>query len=211
MKINKQKVAAAVLFLAVVLGSILTMRHYQTEPSPNVVYVYNIVEYTPEVIQPTLTPKPPSLSLRTPPAPRPSLLYRVDDVITITDRERDCVVKNIFYESGGESLEGKIAVAQVTFNRLRDGRWGKSLCSVVYANSQFSWTVSHAKRNQPVVGSHWEESKQALADYLSGVRVTNLDRGTHFHATWLERRPEWATKKQELAKIGGHVFYASLR
>lgn len=211
MKINKQKVTTVMFFITAVLGSILITRHYTVPQAPNVVYVYNIVEYTPTVVKPSLTTAKPSLSLRIEPPKIDSMLYQTDHRISISDSDRECVEKNIFHESRGEPLEGKIAVAQVTFNRLNDGRWGQSLCDVVFAKSQFSWTLNSAKRNQAPVGPQWEESKQALKNYLSGVRVTNLERGTHFHAIWIDHPPAWASKKQELAKIGQHVFYASLR
>lgn len=51
--------------------------------------------------------------------------------INITSKDVDCLAKNIYYEAGGEPEEGKVAVAMVTINRVRDGRFGKSICSVV--------------------------------------------------------------------------------
>ena len=53
----------------------------------------------------------------------------------LSDRDVDCMAKNIFYEAGGESREGKIAVAQVTLNRAQDPRFGKSVCEVVKART----------------------------------------------------------------------------
>jgi spore germination cell wall hydrolase CwlJ-like protein len=51
--------------------------------------------------------------------------------ITITSKDIDCLARNIYYEAGGEPEEGKVAVAMVTINRVRDGRFGKTICSVV--------------------------------------------------------------------------------
>jgi spore germination cell wall hydrolase CwlJ-like protein len=51
--------------------------------------------------------------------------------INVTGRDIDCLAKNIYYEAGAESEEGKVAVAMVTINRVRDGRFGKTICSVV--------------------------------------------------------------------------------
>lgn len=51
--------------------------------------------------------------------------------INITAKDVDCLAKNIYYESANEPEEGKVAVAMVTINRVRDGRFGKSICSVV--------------------------------------------------------------------------------
>ena len=51
--------------------------------------------------------------------------------INLSSKDIDCLAKNIYYEAGNEPEEGKVAVAMVTINRVRDGRFGKSVCSVV--------------------------------------------------------------------------------
>ena len=56
--------------------------------------------------------------------------------INISSKDIDCLAKNIYYEAGGESEEGKVAVAMVTINRVRDGRFGRSICSVVDQRTQ---------------------------------------------------------------------------
>lgn len=53
----------------------------------------------------------------------------------LSDKDVECMAKNIFYEAGGESREGKIAVAQVTLNRAQDPRFGKTVCEVVSART----------------------------------------------------------------------------
>jgi spore germination cell wall hydrolase CwlJ-like protein/uncharacterized Fe-S cluster protein YjdI len=49
----------------------------------------------------------------------------------IDPKELACLARNIFFEAGGEPIEGKVAVGVVTLNRLQDGRFGRSLCGVV--------------------------------------------------------------------------------
>lgn len=51
--------------------------------------------------------------------------------INVSSKDIDCLAKNIYYEAGMEPEEGKVAVAMVTINRVRDGRFGKTICSVV--------------------------------------------------------------------------------
>jgi spore germination cell wall hydrolase CwlJ-like protein len=53
----------------------------------------------------------------------------------LSDKDVECLARNIFYESGGEPTEGKIAVAQVTLNRAQDPRFGQSVCEVVKART----------------------------------------------------------------------------
>ena len=50
---------------------------------------------------------------------------------SVTSRDEDCLARNIYYEAGGESEEGKVAVAIVTINRVKDGRFDRSICGVV--------------------------------------------------------------------------------
>ena len=71
-----------------------------------------------------------------------------DEVITAKERARqlDCLAINIYREAGYEPFEGKVAVAQVTMNRVEDPQFPNDVCSVVYQKSttvktvcQFSW------------------------------------------------------------------------
>ena len=43
----------------------------------------------------------------------------------------DCLARNIYYEAGGESIEGKVAVGIVTINRSNSGRFPSTICGVV--------------------------------------------------------------------------------
>jgi len=53
----------------------------------------------------------------------------------LSDKDVECLARNIFYESGGEPTEGKIAVGIVTINRAQDPRFGRSVCEVVKART----------------------------------------------------------------------------
>jgi spore germination cell wall hydrolase CwlJ-like protein len=49
----------------------------------------------------------------------------------LSDRDVDCLARNIFYEAGSESTEGKVAVGMVTINRAQDPRYPQNVCGVV--------------------------------------------------------------------------------
>jgi spore germination cell wall hydrolase CwlJ-like protein len=53
----------------------------------------------------------------------------------LSDKDVECMARNIFYEAGGEPTEGKIAVGVVTLNRAQDGRFGRTVCDVVKART----------------------------------------------------------------------------
>lgn len=134
------------------------------------------------------------------------VLVKTKQQVALTAKELDCLAKNIYHEAGVEDRAGKIAVAQVTLNRLREGRWGNNVCSVVYAKAQFSWTLDKKKRNQVPQGLLWEQSRAVALEFQRGIRVKGLEDSTHYHADYI-RDPNWAKAKQVAKQIGQHIFY----
>jgi spore germination cell wall hydrolase CwlJ-like protein len=127
--------------------------------------------------------------------------------MTYTKAEFDCLAKNIYHEAGIESTQGKFAVAQVTLNRLREGRWGKDICKVVYAKAQFSWTLYAKKRNEVPKGPLWEQSKAVATAVLDhGMRVPSLQDSTYYHADYI-RPPLWTKTVAKIQQVGQHIFY----
>ena len=49
----------------------------------------------------------------------------------MSEREIQCLARNIFYESASEPTEGKVAVGLVTLNRTADPRFPNDVCGVV--------------------------------------------------------------------------------
>ena len=133
-------------------------------------------------------------------------LYDSGIKLTISEEEKKCLAKNIFFEAGVEPAEGKIAVAQVTINRLESGRWGDNVCSVVYARKQFSWTLDKKKVNEKPSGPLWKESMIALEKFIQGYRIVGLENSRHYHANYI-KKPYWAKKKRTVETIGQHIFY----
>jgi spore germination cell wall hydrolase CwlJ-like protein len=70
----------------------------------------------------------------------------------LSDKDVECLARNIFYESGGEPTEGKIAVGIVTINRAQDPRFGKSVCEVVKARTVVTKTLEVKKTETVHVG-----------------------------------------------------------
>ena len=129
------------------------------------------------------------------------------DPISITDKNFKCLAKNIYYEAGVEDWHGKIAVAQVTFQRRNLGKWGKTICDVVYAKNQFSWTLDKKKAHVIPSGPLWEASEKAARDFLAGYRIKDLA-ADHYHGDYI-KEPKWAKKMKKQTKIGRHIFYAA--
>lgn len=58
----------------------------------------------------------------------------------LSERDVECLAKNIFYESGGEPLEGKVAVGMVTINRANDPAFPNGICNVVKQKTMLTAT-----------------------------------------------------------------------
>ena len=127
--------------------------------------------------------------------------------ISITDKNFKCLAKNIYYEAGVEDWHGKIAVAQVTFHRRNLGKWGKTMCDVVYAKNQFSWTLDKKKARVIPSGPLWEASKKAARDFLAGYRIKDLA-ADHYHGDYI-KKPKWTKTMKREIKIGRHIFYTA--
>ena len=133
-------------------------------------------------------------------------LVRTPERLKYTTADAQCLAKNIYHEAGVEPIEGKFAVAQVTLNRLKTGRWGHSICDVVYSKAQFSWTLSKRKVREEPKGELWAESLTVARTVLDkGVRVPSLSQSTYYHADYVN--PLWSKSVVKIQQIGQHVFY----
>jgi spore germination cell wall hydrolase CwlJ-like protein len=133
-------------------------------------------------------------------------LVRTPERLNYTTADAQCLAKNIYHEAGVEPVEGKYAVAQVTLNRLKTGRWGHSICDVVYSKAQFSWTLSKRKVREQPKGELWAESQAVARTVLDkGVRVPSLAQSTYYHADYVN--PLWSKSVVKIQQIGQHIFY----
>ena len=135
--------------------------------------------------------------------------------VSAADRARqlDCLTRNIYWESATEPFEGKVAVAQVTINRVESGRFAPDICGVVYQKNvvydrvicQFSWNCDGSSKIRPIYPAHWKESEEvAKKVLLEGFRLPSVKNALYFHADYVN--PRWG--KPQVAKFGRHIFYA---
>ena len=132
---------------------------------------------------------------------------RTNERIAFNDKDQDCLAKNIYYEAGIESEEGKYAVAQVTLNRLKSGRWGNDICSVVYSKAQVSWTLK--KRLEKPSGNAWADSQWIAHRVLHGDRVHPLKDAMYYHADYVS--PKWHDPVAKIQQVGQHIFYTKAK
>jgi spore germination cell wall hydrolase CwlJ-like protein len=124
----------------------------------------------------------------------------------------DCLAKNIYFEAGIEPRAGKIAVAEVTMNRVRSAAFPKTVCGVVYQKTrvgsrtvcQFSWVCQG--KNTPRNQRAWRESRNIAESILIAKKSYGVvGSAKFFHATYVN--PEWADESRIIAQIGNHIFY----
>jgi len=127
-------------------------------------------------------------------------------------KQLDCLAKNIYYEAANEPFEGKVAVAQVTLNRVSDSRFPMSICEVVQQKNifyekivcQFSWYCQYPSKLKVVNKQSFEESERVAKLVLyENFKLPGLDKCFYYHADYVN--PGW--NKTKVTKIGKHIFY----
>lgn len=122
--------------------------------------------------------------------------------------------RTIYAECRNEPLEGQFAVANVIWNRLNSGRWGKTLGQVCLAPVQFSCWLSKDPQRDLIAGLR--DDDPALLRCLSVLHMARLvpDRAirpeyqaTHYHGSYMNPFPGWALQGKRLGQIGLHIFY----
>ena len=114
-------------------------------------------------------------------------------------------------EAEAEPLLGKIAVAQVVYHRTQDPRWPDGWREVMLQPYQFSCFLAEYLRPEIFMhrwsSIHWRECKLAAFGVFNRYVRDIVCGANHYHATWLKKKPSWATAGNAVAEIGDHVFY----
>ena len=129
-----------------------------------------------------------------------------------------CLASNIYWEARNQPLEGKLAVAQVTLNRVESIKYPKTICGVVTQtryypsggidlhSCQFSWYCDGLK-DEPMEtwGFSYEESFELAVMFLEERPMDVTEGSTHYHNTKVS--PFWKASLQEVVQIDEHIFY----
>lgn len=137
--------------------------------------------------------------------------YIADDGKTaarvVDQRELTCLAENIYHEAAGETLAGKMAVGLVTLNRVRSGRFPRTVCGVVNqrvgGSCQFSWRCEPALKTRN--NQQWRDSLR-IATYLMTTPAFDITSGaTYFHNQTV--KPNWKNLTKT-GRIDNHTFYS---
>jgi spore germination cell wall hydrolase CwlJ-like protein len=115
-----------------------------------------------------------------------------------------CYATAVYHEVNTRTLEEKIGVINVIRNRVNSGRWGRDVCSVVYAHGQFIGVTdeSHPEVNERA----YLETKLLVLDTIVFNKYANpVADALHFHDDSIKSMGHAWGKK--MVKIGRMVFY----
>jgi N-acetylmuramoyl-L-alanine amidase len=123
--------------------------------------------------------------------------------IYITDSEAYLMAQVVYGESGSEPYIGKVAVASVILNRVKDPLFPKTVAGVITQKGAFSCV-----KNGKISSIPDEASYRAVLDALKGQDPT--DKAVFFYnpktatSTWMRN-----IGKKNIKNIGNHSFFVA--
>ena len=130
------------------------------------------------------------------------------------EEELHCLQLNIYWEARNQTLDGKIAIAAVTLNRVKSKRFPNTVCAVVYQASQFSWYWDGLPDDPKLINKYerraWKAAGEVASDALRGRLASKVGNATHYHSTKVD--PWWNKKGTmvQVATIKDHIFYSRI-
>jgi len=107
-----------------------------------------------------------------------------------THEDVKCLARVLYSEARGESQRGKLLVAEVVVNRVKDPRWPNTVCGVTQQKHQF-------------VGKRYNKELLALSLNILNGRVELPRTG----AVYFNPGSKVVKTTKLVAKEGGHRFY----
>jgi len=154
------------------------------------------------------------------------VLFVFDAQADDSDYQIKCLAYNIYFESRGEKLDGKIAVALVTMNRVNSPKFPNTVCEVVHQadmvpswknpnklvpkkyRCQFSWYCDGVKDIINDEEAYRTSVIIAHTVYRGFYRNKDITEGALFYHS-NEVDPWWNKHYDKTVTIGNHHFYAS--
>lgn len=132
--------------------------------------------------------------------------------IQYTQEDVRCLAQNIYFEARNEPIQGRLAVAFVTVNRVRDASFPNTVCAVVRQGirrgrhhlCQFSW---YCDRRADIVRNEekYADAMTLAMEVLEGHVEDNTNGALYYHANYVS--PRWRDGFEHTTTIGNHIFY----
>lgn len=141
----------------------------------------------------------------------------------ISKEDRYCLAQNIYFEARNQTVEGQVAVAWVTLNRVTSKQYPNTICSVVRQakldkqgnpirhQCQFSWYCdgrSDRISSSAVAQRAWKDAQliaNAILQAWAEGQISPIGDATMYHADYVN--PYWSASYTLVHKIDNHIFY----
>ncbi|MBH8610484.1 cell wall hydrolase [Pseudomonas mohnii] len=141
--------------------------------------------------------------------------------MSVTERDRDVLVRTLWGEARGESLVGQIAVAWSIRNRVemdlnRDGKpdwWGEGYAEVCQRPYQFScWNkndpnFAYLSGAKAIPLRELAQARIAADQVIDGKVPDPTGGATHYYATTMPKPPAWVKGAKQTLGLGHHLFF----
>lgn len=131
---------------------------------------------------------------------------------TLTDYQKDILVRTVLGEARGEGLDGMEAVAAVIRNRSNSGQFPSDPAAVALQPSQFSaWLPVGSGGNNPQQFSKgsdiYRRAEQAVERVFSGQVPDRTNGALYYHTPAVN--PNWSDEANQFGttRLGNHIFY----
>lgn len=125
-------------------------------------------------------------------------------------KEAVCLTQAVNWEAGNQSNRGKVGVAQVLMNRIRNPRFPDSHCGVFKQPGQFN-SVATAQSRVPLKDSskikQLEESAKAALEVMDGRHPDVTGGALYFVNLNIATNTGWLNRLRKTVKIGDHTFF----
>ncbi|MCJ2134131.1 cell wall hydrolase [Methylobacterium sp. J-026] len=120
--------------------------------------------------------------------------------VAVSDAERDCLGRAMYFESNRSDEGGLIAVGTVVMNRLENAIFPGGICAVVGQPGQFAAGVL----TKPMQDKDLQKVADAADAVLAGERHPQVGKAMYFHTAG---RHYAYTNMHYVAEAGGNAFY----
>lgn len=124
--------------------------------------------------------------------------------------EMQCISMNAYFEARNEPVLAHQAILEVVLTRKRLKGFPNRVCSVIWQNNQFSWTITKTLNDikEREVYSALEVVMSVLVARLH--QLPNVTQGaTHYHHKSVS--PCWLPDMLYITTIGSHRFYKQVK
>jgi N-acetylmuramoyl-L-alanine amidase len=138
-------------------------------------------------------------------APAPAMVEPValePETPKLNERHVNCMAKVVHHEAGNQPREGKIAVAHVLMNRVKQG-FADNVCAVAKQPGQF-FRIDRYHPDRASDG--WAEAVDVARDVLAGDARDWSKGALFFHANWA-KPDRFFRSRTKVARLDDHDFY----